>query len=84
MNDLSIEFAGLGGTNRFIRSIGNTTLFYPAFWGTVFSLHGTLGYIQGLGRDIPIDEKFYLGGINTIRGYNGRTVCPVTCVSHQY
>jgi outer membrane protein insertion porin family len=81
MNDLSIEFAGLGGTNRFIRSIGNTTLFYPAFWGTVVSLHGTLGYIQGLGRDIPIDEKFYLGGINTIRGYNGRTVCPVTMVS---
>ncbi len=81
MNDLSIEFAGLGGTSRFIRSIGSTTLFYPAFWGTVVSLHGTLGYIQGLGRDIPIDEKFYLGGINTIRGYNGRTVSPVTLVT---
>ncbi|HEX2769507.1 MAG TPA: outer membrane protein assembly factor BamA, partial [Geobacteraceae bacterium] len=81
MNDLSIEFAGLGGTNRFIRYIGNTTLFYPAFWGTVVSVHGTLGYIQGLGREIPIDEKFYLGGINTIRGYNGRTVCPVTMLS---
>lgn len=81
MNDLSIEFAGLGGTNRFIRSIGNTTLFYPAFWGTVVSLHGTIGYIQALGRDIPIDEKFYLGGISSIRGYNGRTVCPVTFVS---
>ena len=80
VNDLSIEFAGLGGTNRFIRSIGNTTLFYPVFWGTVVSLHGTLGYIQGLGKDIPIDEKFYLGGINSIRGYNGRTVCPVVWV----
>ncbi|MGA2151838.1 MAG: outer membrane protein assembly factor BamA, partial [Geobacteraceae bacterium] len=75
MNDLSIEFAGIGGTSRFIRSIGSTTLFYPAFWGTVVSLHGTLGYIESLGN-LPIDEKFYLGGINTIRGYNGRTVCP--------
>jgi outer membrane protein insertion porin family len=30
-----------------------------------------------LDKNVPIDEKFYLGGINTLRGYNGRTVCPV-------
>jgi len=77
VSNLSLEFAGLGGTNRFIRYIGDSRVFYPAFWGTVFSLSGSLGHIQGLGRVIPIDEKFYLGGINTIRGYSGRTVCPV-------
>jgi len=76
INDLTIEGAGIGGTSRFMRYIGSTTLFYPAFWSTVVSLHGTVGHIQSLGN-IPIDEKFYLGGINTIRGYNGRTVCPV-------
>jgi outer membrane protein insertion porin family len=74
-NNLSLEFAGLGGTNKFIRYIGETRLFYPAFWGTVVSLHGAFGYIQSLGN-VPIDEKFYLGGINTLRGYNGRTVSP--------
>jgi outer membrane protein insertion porin family len=72
-----MEFAGLGGTNKFIRYIGETKLFYPSFWGTVISLHGAFGYIQSLGN-VPIDEKFYLGGINTLRGYNGRTVCPFT------
>jgi outer membrane protein insertion porin family len=77
INNLSLEFAGLGGTNRFIRYMGDTRVFYPAFWGTVFSLNASLGYIQSLGRVVPIDEKFYLGGINTIRGYAGRTVCPV-------
>ncbi len=77
INNLSLEFAGLGGTNRFIRYIGDTRVFYPSFWGSVFSLGGSFGYMQGLGKDIPIDEKFYLGGINTIRGYAGRTVCPV-------
>lgn len=77
INNLSLEFAGLGGTSRFIRYMGDTRLFYPAFWGSVFSLNGSFGYIQGLGRVIPIDEKFYLGGINTIRGYAGRTVSPV-------
>jgi outer membrane protein insertion porin family len=76
-NNLSLEFAGLGGTNKFIRYIGETRLFYPAPWGTVISLHGAFGYIQSLG-DVPIDEKFYLGGINTLRGYNGRTVSPYT------
>lgn len=76
MNSLSVELAGLGGTNRFARYIGNTTVFFPAPWGTVFSLRGELGHIQGIGKDVPIDEKFYLGGINTIRGYGGRTVSP--------
>lgn len=76
MNSLSVEFAGIGGTNRYARYIGNTTVFFPIMWGTVFSLHGELGHIQGIGKEIPIDEKFYLGGINTLRGYSGRTVSP--------
>lgn len=77
INNLSLEFAGLGGTNRYLRYIGSTTQFFPAgFAGGVFSLRGELGYIQELGKALPIDEKFYLGGINTLRGYDGRTVSP--------
>jgi len=76
VNNLSVEFAGLGGTNRFLRSIGNTQVFFPFKWGTVFSLRGELGYIDGLGKVVPIDERFYLGGISTMRGYSGRTVSP--------
>jgi outer membrane protein insertion porin family len=76
VNNLSLEFAGLGGTNRYLRYLGNTTVFFPFTWSTVISLHGELGYIQGLGKDVPIDDKFYLGGINTIRGYSSRTVSP--------
>jgi outer membrane protein insertion porin family len=76
VNSLSAEFAGLGGTNRYARFVGNTTFFHPVSWGTVLSLRGELGYIRGLGKEVPIDEKFYLGGINTIRGYGGRTVSP--------
>ncbi|RNC68912.1 MAG: outer membrane protein assembly factor BamA [Desulfuromonadales bacterium] len=76
LNNLSVEFAGLGGTNRFIRYIGDTTVFFPVKWGTVLSLKGTLGYIQNIGKDITVDERFYAGGINTIRGYEGRSVSP--------
>lgn len=77
VNTISTEFAGLGGTNRFMRYIGESAWFRPFKWSTVFSLRGTLGYVQSLGRDVPIDEKFYLGGINTIRGFKARTVSPV-------
>ncbi|MCM2356572.1 MAG: outer membrane protein assembly factor BamA [Geobacteraceae bacterium] len=76
VNGLSVEFAGLGGTNRFLRFIGNTRAYFPVIWGTVFSLHGELGYVDGLGKEVPIDERFYLGGINTLRGYRSREVGP--------
>lgn len=77
-NSLSVEFAGLGGTNRFLRYIVQTSQFFPVGFGTVFMVHGTFGHIQELGKKIPIDEKFYLGGINTVRGYGGRTLSPYT------
>ena len=77
IDTVSVEFAGLGGTNRYLRYLTEHTLFLPVGWGTVASLRGTLGYIQKIGKDIQIDEKFYLGGISSLRGYTGRTVCPV-------
>jgi outer membrane protein insertion porin family len=76
INNVALEFAGIGGTNRYLRYTGDTIIFYPAFWSAILSLRGTFGQIQSLGKEIPIDEKFYLGGINTIRGYGGRTVSP--------
>jgi outer membrane protein insertion porin family len=77
VNSLSVEYAGLGGTNKFLKYHADSALFFPAPWSTVFSLRGALDYIQDIGKDIPIDEKYYLGGINSIRGYEGRSVSPV-------
>ena len=73
----SAEYAGLGGNERFARFIGQSAVFFPLMWNTVFSLRGELGYMMQMGKEIPIDEKFYLGGISTLRGYSSRTVCPV-------
>jgi len=75
-NSLSLEFAGLGGTNRFTRYIAQTAQFLPVGFGTVFMVRGTFGQIFDMGKDIPIDENFYLGGINTVRGFNSRTISP--------
>jgi outer membrane protein insertion porin family len=73
---VSAEYAGLGGNQRFARFIGQASYFYPVIWNTVFSLRGELGYMMRIGKEIPIDEKFYLGGISTLRGYSSRTVSP--------
>jgi outer membrane protein insertion porin family len=73
----SIEFAGLGGTEKFSKYILDYRHFFPMPWGTVFSAHGQIGYIQEIGgRPIPIDERFFLGGINTMRGFRVRQVGP--------
>lgn len=74
---VSAEYAGLGGNQRFSRFIGQSSVYFPLMWSTVLSLRGELGYVMRDGKEIPIDEKFYLGGINTLRGYETRTVSPV-------
>lgn len=78
INSFSMEIAGLGGDNKFARYIGDTTWFYPLYKKLIFSTKLTLGYIQEVDGPVPIDEKFYLGGIYSLRGYKARTVSPVT------
>ena len=77
INSLSAEYAGLGGDNKFARYIGDTTWFHPLYKKLIFSTKLTLGYIQNVGKPVPIDEKFYLGGIFSLRGYKARTVSPL-------
>lgn len=78
---VSAEYAGIGGDQRFARFIGESAAYYPFLWNTVFSVRGTLGYMMRNGKDIPVDEKFYLGGINTLRGYSTRSVSPYATIT---
>ena len=78
-NNLSIEWAGgvLGGTNAFYKVIANSGWYIPMWWDTVFVLHGQMGYMaEHSGGDLPIYEKFFLGGINTLRGFAYQSVSP--------
>ena len=78
ISSLSAEYAGLGGDNKYARYIGDTTWFHPLYKKLIFSTKLTLGYIQNVGKPVPIDEKFYLGGIFSLRGYKARTVSPIS------
>lgn len=73
----SLEYAGLGGTDNFVKSIASHRHFFPLFLGTVFSIHGEIGYVVATSDDdVPLGEKFYLGGIRTLRGFKTREVGP--------
>jgi outer membrane protein insertion porin family len=77
INSFSAEYAGLGGDNKFARFITDHTYFHPLYKKLVASTKLTLGYIQEVGPPVPIDEKFYLGGIYSLRGYKARSVAPL-------
>jgi len=77
MSEFSVEFAGIGGTEKFVKTIVDHRHFFPIKWGIVFSPHAQIGYVTGYGdKDVPLDERFFLGGINTIRGFETREVGP--------
>lgn len=76
-SELSLEFAGVGGTEKFARMLVDHRHFFKGPWSTVFSAHGHVGYIQKVGGEtIPISERFYIGGIRTVRGFKTREVGP--------
>jgi outer membrane protein insertion porin family len=77
ITELAVEYAGLGGTERFVKYTADHRFFYPLPWNIVFSIHGQLGYIQEMGgKSIPLDERFFLGGMNSLRGFESREVGP--------
>jgi outer membrane protein insertion porin family len=77
LSSASIEFAGLGGTEKFVKYELDHRYFHPLIWKFVFSAHGRLGYVQEIDNEpIPIDERYYLGGLFSLRGFQSREVGP--------
>jgi outer membrane protein insertion porin family len=76
-NSISVEMAGWGGDTAFMRYVGESVWYFPYRWSTVFVIRGRLGYMQRLDWGaMPAYEKFYLGGIDTIRGFKFAELSP--------
>jgi outer membrane protein insertion porin family len=72
-NRFTVEYAGgvLGGDVYFNRYEMSSTWFFPLFLDTTFMVQGRLGYVkQRTGGKLPDYQKYRLGGINSIRGYD--------------
>ncbi|MFO7751575.1 MAG: outer membrane protein assembly factor BamA [Desulfobacteraceae bacterium] len=74
LNKISVEYAGgpLGGEIDFIKYYVETGWYFPLFWKLTGVLHAEGGYLDDqTDGDTDIDyERFYLGGINSIRGFD--------------
>lgn len=86
LNSASVEYAGgpFGGTNFFTKTIASSGWYFPLFWDTTFFANGKWGYVtQNSGGDLPLYEKFYLGGINSVRGFKYFDISPTDPVTGQ-
>ena len=71
-HSISIQNAGgiLGGDNYFVKTVADTSWFFPLPLKTVLNLRGKVGFVEPYGgRKVPIYEKFYVGGLQTVRGF---------------
>jgi outer membrane protein insertion porin family len=75
---LSLDLAGLVfGDAKFYRVIASTAFFFPAWRDHVFAFRVLGAYIHGYGGDsVPLFERFFLGGPNTIRSFKFRDISP--------
>lgn len=77
-NSISVEHTGtiFGGDVSYTKYQGTSSWFFPLPLDLVIAGRGRIGYVHGNdGKEVPIYERFYLGGINSLRGL--RNIGPV-------
>jgi outer membrane protein insertion porin family len=80
----SLAFSGgpIGGNVNTITNVFSYTQFRPIFKKrNVLGLHFTAAYTTGYsGGEVPPFSRFYMGGENDLRGYDIRSISPVTFI----
>jgi outer membrane protein insertion porin family len=79
LTTIRTEYAGgfLGGDSQYTKLEGSRSIFFPGFFFDETSIHFRLAAGEVWENEegkLPDFEKFYLGGINTIRGFPSRSV----------
>lgn len=72
---LGSDLAGLGGDVAYLRNTASSGYFLPVADEWVLSTRGRVGYIVGLGEDVEIADRYFLGG-STLRGFEAAGVGP--------
>lgn len=77
VNSFAIEFAGLGGSNQFVKVTGTSTWYFPLPANLTGFVKTTFGIGEGYaGDNLPASERYFLGGVTTVRGFNFREIGP--------
>jgi outer membrane protein insertion porin family len=79
----TLEYAGgpLGGDSQFVKYFLNSKAYYPVTASTVFSANLLWGQVIPLyggwaGGEVPLFERFFLGGPYSVRGFRSRSLSP--------
>jgi outer membrane protein insertion porin family len=77
---LGFGTSALGGTNDFYRFALDGLKYIPLpVWDLRMAFRGRFGMAEGyLGDSVPLTELFFVGGINTMRGFQYGRAGPVT------
>lgn len=74
---IGFDFAGVGFGEKFTRSIASASYFQPLWLDHVISGRILGGYMFGWSdKPVPLFERFYLGGSNTLRQFKALQVSP--------
>lgn len=79
-HSLTIQYAGgiLGFDNEYIKVFGETSWYFPLPLNLILNIRGKAGFIEPYGgKKAPIYEKFFVGGMYTIRGFEYGTAGPL-------
>lgn len=83
----SLEYAGIGGDEKFIKNINSFKYFYGLEdligYDIILRYKAKLRYVWDKGF-LPINERLYLGGISTVRGYDSRSIGPKNSKGYEY
>jgi len=68
----------LGGDNDYAKTGAEYTQYFPLFWKLFAMGHIEGGFIEPFnGKEIPVGERYRLGGMYSVRGYSYGDISPV-------
>ncbi len=79
LHSVSAELASsvFGSENEFLRTYLKDNFYFQLPYYIVLKAAATIGYITPFGSSgIPISERFYVGGMYSVRGYTLRSISP--------
>lgn len=79
-NSVSVKYGGgpFGGDAQFTKVEGSSGWYFPLFWKTVFHANLSAGQVFENETDkLPVYERFYLGGLNSVRGFKYAKISPI-------
>ena len=77
-SSIGFDFAGVGFGEQWLRLVSSSSYFYPTPWlNHVVGARVSGGYSVGWSKkSVPLFERFYLGGANSIRSFKAQEVSP--------